>query len=382
MFGWDGAVVGSLLRADASSVARAGSAFPAQAAMKGVPATTRAPALPAAAFRNCRRPQSRLLFVCAQYLSPNRTFDRRGKLGDVSRRRRLLGIAVSLGAFVFGQATTAHADSFEATADDVENGLWDCPARRVAFGDAAVDVLRCLTFRFDAPDNVSDAVLYLDIDAPSNSLQDTDSLVVAVAQPFDECAWAQGTMEGCVIVHGGFAGGEKSLVVDLLDLTCDPTVGSTIDASRQGAVRDQIQTGVIHVMLQDDTAVLGAWLDIDGRPAPACGTSTDIVPVNVVSDARTAGSSSGSSSGGRPGTSAVTTIAAVAGIVVLGAGAAVGTTSVRRARARRVRPDVRVDRRVDEGRIEMDESGEHRSVAIGVRTWPDDDGTQLYEEAR
>lgn len=282
-----------------------------------------------------------------------------------------------LGAFVLGQPTVAFADVSVATDDDAANGLWDCPARRVAFGDPGVDVLRCLTFRFDVPDDLEGAVLYLDIDAPSNSLQDTDSLVVAVAEPFDDCAWAQGTMAGCVAVHGGFVGGEKSLVVDLLDLTCDATVGPTVDATRQAAVRNQIETGVVHVMLQDDTAVLGAWLDVNGQPALTCGTTTDIVPVDIVNDARQPDTTSVGSGGG----STATTIGIVAGIVTLGAGALVGTRSVRKARARRAQPNVRVERELDAGRIQMDESGEHRSVAIGVKKWPDDSGVQSLEEA-
>ena len=166
----------------------------------------------------------------------------------------------------------------EASTDDPENQLWDCSARRVPFGDPAVDVLRCLTFRFDPPDDITSAVLYLDIDAPTNSLQDTDSLVVAVGEPFDECVPAQGAMAGCVTVHGGFQGGERSLVVNLADLACDAST-PVVDAPRQQAVLAQLATGVVHVMLQDDTMVNGAWLDINGAPAPAaCGTQTVAVP--------------------------------------------------------------------------------------------------------
>ena len=145
----------------------------------------------------------------------------------------------------------AHADVEEAIDDDTANQLWDCDARAVPFGDTSVDTLRCLTFRFSPPDDVRRAVLYLDIDAPTNSLQDTDSLVVAVGEPFDECAWAQGGMDGCVVVHGGFSGGERSLVVNLLDVTCDPAA-PPIEKDRQDAIRSQVESGVVHVMLQDD----------------------------------------------------------------------------------------------------------------------------------
>ena len=144
---------------------------------------------------------------------------------------------VGIGAALLPPAPVS-ADVADASADDPENQLWDCSARRVAFGDPAVDTLRCLTFRFDPPDDITSAVLYLDIDAPSNSLQDTDSLVVAVGEPFAECSWGQGAMAGCVSVHGGFQGGERSLVVDLANLACDPSaiVG---DGTPQSAVLDR-----------------------------------------------------------------------------------------------------------------------------------------------
>jgi hypothetical protein len=261
------------------------------------------------------------------------------------------------------------ADVTSASTDDPENQLWDCSARRVAFGDPTVDALRCLTFRFDPPDDITSAVLYLDIDAPTNSLQDTDSLVVAVGQPFDECVPAQGAMAGCVTVHGGFQGGERSLVVDLANLACDPSA-PVVDAARQQAMLAELAKGVVHVMLQDDTAVNGAWLDINGAPAPAtCGTRTEAVPVAVVNDQT--GSSTDSSDGGGLGTVPKVAIAA-AGVAV----AAVAGTAAQQARAkRRIQPRVAVRRVPDAGHVELN-GDQHGSVAISVRSVPDELGSQ------
>ena len=282
-------------------------------------------------------------------------------------------VGLSIGAALLPPAPV-RADVAGGSTDDPENQLWDCSARRVAFGDPAVDALRCLTFRFDPPDDITTAVLYLDIDAPTNSLQDTDSLVVAVSEPFAECSWGQGAMAGCVSVHGGFRGGERSLVVDLANIACDPsaTVG---DGTPQSAVLAQLATGVVHVMLQDDTAVNGAWLDVNGEPAPAtCGTRTEAVPVAVVNDQT--GSSTDSSDGGGLGTVPIVGIAAAAGVAVV---AAAGTAA-QRARAKqrvnqRVQPRVAVRRVPDAGHVEMN-GDQHGSVAISVRSVPDELGSQ------
>lgn len=256
----------------------------------------------------------------------------------------------------------------DATDSDPANQLWDCGARRVPLGDPGVDVLRCLTFTFDPPADIEQAVLYFDIDAPTNSLQDTDSLVVAVGQPFDECSWAQGGMAGCLVVHGGFQGGERSLVVDLLNLACDASA-TTIDAQRQQAMIDQLATGVVHVMLQDDTAVNAAWLDVNGSPAPACGTSAAAVPVAVVQGRPPASSDEG-----------LGTIAIVAAVTGAGAVAvAAATSAARQARTRRIRRSVNVRRVSEPGRVELRDD-DPSSVAISVRSWRDDIGIQELSE--
>ena len=291
----------------------------------------------------------------------------------------VLVVLVALGL----SASAAHADVYAAADDDQENQLWECGTRRVPMGDTGVDVLRCLTFRFPASSDVKSAVLYLDIDAPTNSLQDTDALVVAVRQPFDDCAWAQGAMPGCVVVHGGFRGGEKSLVVDLLNIACDPGA-PPVDQPRLDAVLAEIEGGVVHMMLQDDTAVNGGWLDINGASAPTCGTSVDAVPTAVVLGQQTSattidvGVGSGGSGGGGGGGGVAAAVVGV-GVVAVAAAAVGQQTRVRRARRR-----VKVTREDHSGDVELDriveDPGQQPSVAVGVRSWPDEIGTQTLSE--
>src|SRR4051794_39530566 len=92
----------------------------------------------------------------------------------------------------------AHAAVIQAIDNDPNDKLWDCvsnPAHRAFFGDKNENLARCFTFHCDAPaGGISSAVMYLTIEAPTGSLQDTDSTNVAVGQPFDECSWAQGQM--------------------------------------------------------------------------------------------------------------------------------------------------------------------------------------------
>jgi hypothetical protein len=184
------------------------------------------------------------------------------------------------GALVDRAAQGAQSESpVQAVDDDPENLMWNCGTSRAAFGDPAEDRSRCLTFRYDVPGGgIQSAVVYLTIEAPTGSLQDTDSVAVAVATAFpDQCALA-GDMAGCVQVHGGFAGGERSLTVDLLDLACDASFTGTQEM--QEAVRAQLETGVLHMILQDDTAVIGGRLALNEGPAALpCGTSTEAAPV-------------------------------------------------------------------------------------------------------
>jgi len=75
-----------------------------------------------------------------------------------------------------------------AVDDDPDNRLWDCasnPGHRAGFGDTAEDMARCFTFRYAIPaGGIQSAVVYMSIEAPTGSLQDTDSVAVAVGEGF------------------------------------------------------------------------------------------------------------------------------------------------------------------------------------------------------
>ncbi|MFH1329878.1 MAG: hypothetical protein ABIJ48_04395 [Actinomycetota bacterium] len=169
-----------------------------------------------------------------------------------------------------------------AVDDDAGNALWDCatnPEHRAGFGDTSADRVRCFTFRYDLPEGgIESAVVYMAIEAPSGSDQGTDSVAVAVGEPFDAQCDLKGDMAGCVSVHGGFAGGERSLTLDLLDLACAPTFAGTREM--QDAVRAQLESGVLHMVVQDDTALHGARLALnEGPPRLSCGTSAGAAPL-------------------------------------------------------------------------------------------------------
>jgi hypothetical protein len=156
---------------------------------------------------------------------------------------------------------------------DPDNQLWNCETSRVPFGNEQIDASRCFTFRYAVPPGgIQSATVHIAINT-LGSLQDTDATALAVGEPYEPCAWGQGRMPGCVVVHGGFKGGEKSLNLNLLDIACDASVQGSPEAQR--LVLDQLQTGVLHMILEDDTAVYSAQLVLNGGPPSfACGTST------------------------------------------------------------------------------------------------------------
>ena len=194
---------------------------------------------------------------------------------------RVATVVAILGLLTLAHMPLASAAVVQAVDNDPQNQLWDCTERRVPFGSKAEDRLRCFSFRFTPPaGGITSAVLYATIEAPTNSLQDTDATVVAVGQKFDDCAGLAGKMTGCIIVHGGFKGGEVSLTVDLLKLNCDPTYRDGT-VQKQQAMVAQLNTGVVHMLLQDDTAVHSAQLVLNEGAPTTCGTSTQPVPPNV-----------------------------------------------------------------------------------------------------
>ncbi len=160
----------------------------------------------------------------------------------------------------------------DAVDNDPDNTLWNCETNHVPFGNEETDRSRCFTFRYAIPaEGIQSATVHVGLNT-LGSLQDTDATIMAVGGPYEPCAWAQGNMAGCVILHGGFKGGERSLNLNLLDLACDASVQGSPEA--QVLVRRQLETGVVHMLLQDDTAVYGAQLVLNGGPPSfPCGTS-------------------------------------------------------------------------------------------------------------
>ncbi|MBU0494636.1 MAG: hypothetical protein KKA73_08715 [Chloroflexi bacterium] len=159
----------------------------------------------------------------------------------------------------------------QAIDNDPENKLWDCDTRRVPFEDKSQDTCRCFTFRYTVPPGgITSAALHVAL-LPGGMLQDTDCLVLAIGQATD-CG-IPGKMPGCVNLHGGFRGDEQCMHLDLLDAGCDPSV--KISPEVQQAVTAQLQTGVLHFLLQDDTGVDGAQLVLNGGPRTfPCGVTS------------------------------------------------------------------------------------------------------------
>ncbi|MBI4670368.1 MAG: hypothetical protein HY741_01695 [Chloroflexi bacterium] len=121
------------------------------------------------------------------------------------------------------------------------------------------------------PGGITSAVVNISLNT-LGSLQDTDATVMAVGAPYAPCEWAYGGMPGCVVLHGGFEGKHRSLTLNLLDIACDASIQGSPEA--QQLVRDQLQTGVVHMLLEDDTAVYSAQLVLNGESSNVtCGAS-------------------------------------------------------------------------------------------------------------
>jgi len=179
----------------------------------------------------------------------------------------------------------------EAVDDDPSNHLWNCETNRVSFGNEETDRSRCFTFRYQVPpEGITGATVHIDLNT-LGSLQDTDATIVAVSQPVEACAWGQGTEPGCVVLHGGFKGGEKSLNLDLLNIACDESIPNT--AENQQLVLQALQSGVLQMELQDDTAVYNARLVLNsGEPSFPCGTSEQDAAVFIPTPAAPTSSTS------------------------------------------------------------------------------------------
>lgn len=195
-------------------------------------------------------------------------------------RKIIICIALVLLTSMPSRALAQGPIVIDAVDDDSENRLWNCETNRVPFDNQETDRSRCFTFRYPIPpEGITSATAHIALDT-LGSLQDTDATIVAVDKPVENCAWGQGNMQGCVVLHGGFKGGEKSLNLNLLNITCDPSIPNT-EASQE-LVRQALESGVLHMELQDDTAVYGAQLVLNGgAPGFICGTSSEQVTTFV-----------------------------------------------------------------------------------------------------
>lgn len=220
----------------------------------------------------------------------------------MSRIRHLTIVLVTLFAAVLviaSSPSTAYAMRVVAIDADPENLMAACATSDVPFGVVQEDAPRCFTFRYSVPaEGVTTAYLHIAIGA-LGGLSDTDTVQVAVGVPFAECDFAKGAMPGCVVVHGGFGQGNLAVNMNLLDLTCD--TGFTGTPEMQAAVTAQLATGIVHVMLQDDTVVSGAELVInEGPPSITCGTSDSNIDPATGSTVGT-GTGTGTDGTGVPG---------------------------------------------------------------------------------
>ncbi len=171
-----------------------------------------------------------------------------------------------------------------AVDNDPDNNLWNCETNRVPFGNNETDRSRCFSFRYQVPrEGIKSATVHISL-STLGADQDTDATIVAVGKPYAPCAWGQGKMPGCVGLHGGFQGTHKSLNLNLLDIACDRSVQASPEAQR--LVLDQLQTGTLHMLLQDDTAMYSAQLVLNGgTPSFQCGASTSDSPPTTQSPA-------------------------------------------------------------------------------------------------
>lgn len=156
------------------------------------------------------------------------------------------------------QGTVIYADD-----NDTDNQLGGCE-NQVPFGSEEGDKTRCFTFRYNVPaGGVTSAFMRLNVKIV-NGLSDTDNVVVATATPSPDCGQA-GKMAGCAVVRGGFGGNATEADIDLLNKGCDSNI--IIGEKFLPAVQAQLNTGVLHVLMQDDTAIYGAQLVLNCDPS-------------------------------------------------------------------------------------------------------------------
>ena len=152
---------------------------------------------------------------------------------------------------------TTSGTTINAIDGDPENQLQWCD-NRVPFGDESSDKGRCFTFRYQVPPGgVKSALLRMSIKPVGDA--DTDDIVAAAGSSQSKCGNVP-----CVLVHGGLAGHSNNVEIDLMNNGCDRDIQVAEEAVQPLA--SQLNTGVLHVRLQDDTAVYGAQLLLNCSP--------------------------------------------------------------------------------------------------------------------
>lgn len=142
--------------------------------------------------------------------------------------------------------------------NDSANTLWNCETSRARFGDEGYDKSRCFTFRYTVPSGgIQSAMLHLAVNPLEPS---TDALVFAIATMHPNCAWTADIP--CVAWGEPIPPNVTALDRDLINF-------NPADAKAQ--ILNELNKGVLHVMLQDDTTVYCAQLIINGGDGtPLC----------------------------------------------------------------------------------------------------------------
>lgn len=184
------------------------------------------------------------------------SFDSSWGLGDDSTTWTGNGVRTTAGGG--GGTTQGGGITVPAIDNDSANMLWNCETNDVPFGDENYDKSRCFTFRYIVPSGgIQSAVLHLAINPLDPS---TDALVFAVPTMHSNCTWTNDIP--CVGWGEPIPSGVTSLDRDLTRFN---------PADAQAQILGELNKGVLHVLLQDDTTVYCAQLLLNGGDGtPLC----------------------------------------------------------------------------------------------------------------
>jgi hypothetical protein len=211
-----------------------------------------------------------------------------------TKRLVVLLVAVALTGTTFAPGTApavraAAGLTVDGIAQDADNTLNGCGASSAPFGQDGFDFFRCFTFRYQVPPGgITSATLHLAIKTLEPS---TDGAAIGVNQATPNCDWGRGSMPGCVPVYGWPVGGVPTVDVNLFDVTSN-TVLNNSPATQQALIA-QLNTGVVHGFLQDDSILYCAQLVLNGGSG---------VPLCTSDNPTTGGTVQGGVTGDRLGT--------------------------------------------------------------------------------